>query len=199
MKTRVFQDVNDPVLVEMILDGAVGILPTDTVYGLVAKANLKSAVDRLYQIKPRHLQPGTIIGASIDTFRDLGFHEDVLGRCLSYWPDSISVVLNATHVETYLKKRRDALPVRIPKAQKLTKLLQQTGALMTTSANAPGAPTATNIHTAMKYFGDEVDFYVDVGELGERPPSTIIGFDDNGSVVVYREGAVKLDDATPAS
>ena len=41
----------------------------------------------------------------------------------------------------------------------------------------------------------KVDFYVDAGDLGERPPSTIIGFDDDGAVKVYRQGAVDISNA----
>lgn len=189
---KTFTCVTDPELAEMILDGAVGVIPTDTVYGLVGKASRKSAIDRLYRIKPRHLQPGTTIGASIEDFRELGFPEAELKKSQQYWPNPISVVLDATHVEVYLKKRRDTLPVRIPNDWSLTKLLKVTGALMTTSANAPGQPTATNIQAAMSYFGDGVDFYVDAGDLGSRPPSTIIGFDENAEIIVYRQGAVKI-------
>lgn len=192
MKAKIFTSINDPQLADMILDGAVGVLPTDTVYGLVAKASRKSAVDKLYRTKPRHLQPGTIIGAVIEDFRELGFASADLKKCLKYWPNPISVVLSATNIDSYLKKRRDDLPVRIPNIPELITLLQKTGALMTTSANAPGQPTATTIQAAMDYFGDSVDFYVDAGNLGDRPPSTIIGFDDSGNVVVYRQGAVKL-------
>jgi L-threonylcarbamoyladenylate synthase len=33
--------------------GAVGVIPTDTVYGLVARANDKAAVERLYELKKK--------------------------------------------------------------------------------------------------------------------------------------------------
>lgn len=192
MKPRIFTTVSDPALAQMILDGAVGVIPTDTVYGLVAKASRKSAIDRLYRIKPRHLQPGTTIGADIEDFRELGFPEAELKKSQQYWPNPISVVLNATKVDSYLKAERESLPVRIPADDKLVRLLQVTGALMTTSANAPGQPTATTIQSAVSYFGDGVDFYVDAGDLGNRPPSTIIGFDESGDVITFREGAVKI-------
>ncbi len=46
--------------------GAVGILPTDTVYGLVARATDKEAVSRLYSLKGRDKKPGTIIAGNIE-------------------------------------------------------------------------------------------------------------------------------------
>ena len=63
---------------------------------------------------------------------------------------------------------------------------------MTTSANHPKEPTATNIRQAIAYFGNSVDFYVDIGDLGERPPSTIIGFDGDGNVIIHRQGVVPV-------
>ena len=63
---------------------------------------------------------------------------------------------------------------------------------MTSSANKPGEPTATDISGAMAYFGDSVDFYVDAGDLGIRPPSTIIEFDKTGNIIIHRQGAVNI-------
>lgn len=191
MSAPVFTSVNDPALITMIQSGAVGVLPTDTVYGLVASARNQAAIQKLYGVKKRELQPGTTIAASSDDLALLGFPEEDLARAAKYWPNSISVVMDATNIPLYLKMTRAALPARIPNVQTLLDMLRQTGPLMTTSANAPGQPTATTIDAAIDYFGDQVDFYVDIGDLGERDPSTIIGFEGT-SIHVYRDGAVKL-------
>jgi L-threonylcarbamoyladenylate synthase len=189
-----FSRVDDPELVSLIRQGAVGIIPTDTVYGLVAQASNDQAVRKLYATKSRELPPGTMIGATIESFADLGFDHAQLTQVARYWPAGLSVVLDATNIPAYLKQNREALPVRIPNAANLTSLLSQTGPLMTTSANAPKQPTSTSIQMAVDYFGDEVDFYVDGGDLSGRPPSTIIGFDSSGGIIVYRQGAVNIED-----
>ena len=64
---------------------------------------------------------------------------------------------------------------------------------MTTSANPPSAPSATNIEQAKSYFGESVDFYVDSGDLSGREPSTIIGFDETGEIQIFREGAINSE------
>lgn len=189
---KVFKSVTSPRLIKMINAGAIGVIPSDTVYGLVAKAGKAKAVERMYGVKERPNQPGTIIGASIGQFEALGFPYLPLAAANKYWPASLSVVVDATDVQSYLKVERDSLPLRIPGSPQLLKLLERTGPLMTTSANHPKEPTATNIRQAMAYFGDSVDFYVDIGDLGERPPSTIIGFNSSGKVIMYRQGAVEL-------
>ena len=192
MTAKHYTNLNDPELIQLINKGAIGVIPTDTVYGLVAQAANKIAVEKLYQTKRRELPPGTIIGSGIDSFVTLGFDRTHLNRAAQYWPASLSVVLDASFVPNYLKQARDTLPVRIPANTPLAALLSQTGPLMTTSANAPKQPTSSSIKMAVDYFGNEVDFYVDGGDLSDRPPSTIIGFDSTGRVVVYRQGAVQI-------
>ncbi len=187
-----FTSLSDPELLARLEQGAVGVIPTDTVYGLVAKASSQTAVERLYATKPRELAPGTMIGPSVESFIELGFASRQLETVAHYWPAALSVVLDAANVAPYLKQRRDAIPVRIPDKPELQALLQRTGPLMTTSANAPGEPTSTTIGMAEEYFGDAVDFYVDGGDLSGHPPSTIIGIKPDHSIIVYREGAVQL-------
>ena len=189
---KVFTSLGSPKLAKMLNAGAIGVIPSDTVYGIVAKASKQRAIERLYQTKKRINQPGTTIGASISQFQALGFPYSPLAHANHYWPASLSVVIDATEVANYLKKDRNSLPVRIPDSPQLLDLLSRTGPLMTTSANPPGESTATNIRQAMEYFGDSVDFYVDIGDLGQRPPSTIVSFDEHGKAIVHRDGAVKI-------
>lgn len=190
--TQHFADITDPELAQLIKNGAVGVIPTDTVYGLVAQASNPDAIAAHYSVKNRELAPGTMIGPSVQSFAVLGFPQTQLDKVAHYWPAPLSVVLDATNVSEYLKHKRPALPVRIPANASLLRLLEQTGPLMTTSANHPGEPTSTTVQEAVDYFGDTIDFYVDGGDLGVRPPSTIVGFDENNNIVVYREGAFPL-------
>ena len=101
-------------------------------------------------------------------------------------------MLDARGVDAKIDQKRTELPVRIPESVELTQLLVHTGPLMTTSANAPNQPTSTSVQMAFDYFGDDIDFYVDGGDLFGRPPSTIIGFDADGNLVVFRHGAYSI-------
>ena len=188
--SQIFTDLLDEKLVLTLRAGGVGVLPTDTVYGLVACANSENAIRKMYSLKRRELPPGTLISASVDDLENLGFRHDDLRRIEQYWPNSLSVVLNATNVANYLKQQRKSLAVRIPANETLCELLHRTGPLMTTSANAPKQPTSTSVAQAKDYFGNLVDFYVDAGDIGERPPSTIVGFNKENKLILLREGAV---------
>jgi tRNA A37 threonylcarbamoyladenosine synthetase subunit TsaC/SUA5/YrdC len=47
------------------------------------------------------------------------------------------------------------------------------------------------LEQAKDYFGTDVDFYVDGGDLSDRQPSTIIKIVDD-AIKIIREGAVKI-------
>ena len=193
MTAKHFSSLDDPELTRMLMQGAVGILPTDTVYGLVAPALHRESVERLYSLKQRKRQPGTTIAASVEQLHEAGFSLEELARAAHYWPNAISVEMTTFSIPDYLKKGQTHMAARIPKDAAIIQLLEQVGPLMTSSANTPKAPTSRTIGEAVNYFGDEVDFYVDAGDLGERPPSTIIGFGEKGETIVYRHGAVDIE------
>jgi L-threonylcarbamoyladenylate synthase len=178
---------------KQLLDpGTVGIIPTDTVYGLAARAADQDAAERLYEIKGRSDKPGTLIAADIEQLEELGLKHRYLKAVEQFWPGAVSVVIPAANPELkYLHRGKMSLAVRIPDNKNLQKLLAQTGPLLTSSANPPGEPTADTVQQARQYFGDQVDFYLDGGDLSGRPPSTVIRIIDD-AIEVLRQGAVKL-------
>ncbi len=170
------------------------MIPTDTIYGLVCLASNQSAVKKLYGLKNRAGKPGTLIAANIDQLVELGFKKRYLTAVEQYWPGPISVETPNTDRSTeYLRQKSPTIAVRIPDHKKLVDLLAKVGVLLTSSANHAGKEPATTIEEAGLYFGGEVDFYVDGGNLAKRQPSTLIRVIDD-EVEVLREGAVKIKD-----
>ncbi len=174
--------------------GAIGVIPTDTVYGVVARASDQEAVARLYRLKKRENKPGTIIAASIEQVEDLGLKRRYLTSVQQYWPGPVSVIIPcADPALSYLHQGAMGLAVRLPSDKNIRKLLEKTGPLLTTSANHSGQPTASTIEQAKEAFGDEVDFYADGGDLSNNKPSTIIRVVDD-AIEVIRQGAVTIDE-----
>jgi L-threonylcarbamoyladenylate synthase len=172
--------------------GAVGIIPTDTVYGIVARASDEAAVNRLYNIKNRSHKPGTIIAADREQLEKLGLKHRYLKAVEQFWPGAVSVVIPVSDPRLdYLYQGKLSLAVRIPELPELHSLLSQTGPLLTSSANLPDEPTAVTIEQARAYFGDQVDFYEDGGDLSARQASTLIRVVDD-AVEVLRQGSVKI-------
>lgn len=192
----IFDTLDDPQLIKMLKDGAVGVLPTDTVYGLVCLAKDKEAVSRLYKLKNRDKKPGTIVADNVDQLVDLGIKRAYLKAVEQFWPGAVSVVVPFSDTEgSYLRLGKPDIAVRLPKNKDLQMLLSKTGALLTTSANATGEEPAKSVQEAEVYFGADVDFYVDGGKLKDQKPSTIIKMIDD-AIEVVREGAVNIDEKT---
>lgn len=173
----------------LMAPGGVGVLPCDTVYGLVARAQDEEAVKRLYKIKERESKPAPIIAASIDQIVALGIKRRYLKPVEQYWPGPVSVII--PHSISYLNQGLGSQPFRIPDNKQLRGLLEKTGPLVASSANLPSQPVSNTVDEAKAYFKDNVDFYIDGGDLSSNLPSTIIRIVDD-AIEVIREGAVKI-------
>lgn len=175
-------------VVQRLLSGQVGVMPTDTVYGLVARASDHMAVARLYALKDRNAKPGTLIASSTDQLHELGISKAEVDKVSHLWPNPLSAVL-AIIGNGYLHQNVGTLAVRVVSDQNIRRLLDQTGALITTSANQPGEAPATTITEAIAYFGNTIDFYLDGGTINVTLPSTIVKPTDDG-LVILRQGSI---------
>jgi L-threonylcarbamoyladenylate synthase len=178
-------------------EGGVGILPTDTLYGVVGSATRIATVRRIYRIRRRNPKKPMIILISdikdLEKFNikaPLNFKK-VLNRV---WPGRVSVILpvepRGQKKLYYLHRGMNTLAFRMPRPKWLRDLLRETGPLVAPSANFEGEVPALTIRAARHYFGDNVDFYIDAGKLDSQP-STLITI-KRGKLVVLRQGAVKL-------
>jgi L-threonylcarbamoyladenylate synthase len=190
---QIFTSLNDTNLVSLLKEGAVGVLPTDTVYGLVCLAADEQAVVKLYALKHREHKPGTIIAGKLQQLIDLGIKARYLKAVEQYWPNALSVVIPCGEELHYLHLGKHSLAVRVPSDKTIQKLLLQTGPLLTSSANLPGEPIATTVAEAQQYFGKQADFYVDGGSITDHVPSTVIRVVDD-AIEILRPGAVNIDE-----
>ena len=181
-------------IVEILKNGGVGVLPTDTLYGLVGSALSKKAVARIYKLRRRNPKKPTII--LISSLKDLNFFnikpnsqlKKILNR---FWPGKISIILNCPSKKfLYLHRGAKTLAFRLPNKRDLVNLIKKVGPLVAPSANLEGKPPAKTISQAKKYFGDKVDFYIDAGKLNGLP-STLIQIKNN-KILIKRKGAVKI-------
>lgn len=177
----------------LLQQDAVGVLPTDTVYGLVCSARSQKAVTRMYELKHREKKPGTIVAANIQQLVELGVKKRYLNGAQQFWPGPISIETPMEPELSYLHQGTYRMALRIPSDQKFVEILEKVGPLLTSSANQPGEPTSETIAQAVEYFGDTIDFYLDGGDLSGRPPSTIIRIVDD-AIEVVRQGAVTIDE-----
>lgn len=193
----ILQTNQEAELIRLLSAGAIGIMPTDTVYGLVGSATNRQAVASLYAAKHRQGKPGTVIAASVAQLEELGLKASYLQKVAHLWPNALSIVLPAHAELSYLDQGKHSLAVRIPASAPIRALLEKTGPLLTTSANMPTQPPAQDLGQAIDYFGDTIDFYLDGGSLELAMPSTIIRLHESGRIETLREGAYAMPQLPP--
>jgi len=89
-----------------------------------------------------------------------------------------------------LHRGTGTLAFRMPKLKWLRELLEKTGPLVAPSANFEGEQPAKTIREAEKYFGKNIDFYVDVGRRDSKP-STLLRIEKEKTVIL-RAGGVNI-------
>ena len=165
-------------------------MPTDTLYGIVGKALDPSIVERIYSARKRNpTKPCIILIGDIKDLKNFSIslssaQEKFLKE---HWPAPISVILDCKNPSLeYLHRGTETLAFRMPSPESLRLLLLQTGPLIAPSANTEGLSPAKNIEEAKKYFGEQVDFYLDGGNIIGKA-SKVLRLLENGEAEIIRE------------
>ncbi|MEK9180157.1 MAG: L-threonylcarbamoyladenylate synthase [Patescibacteria group bacterium] len=159
--------------------GGVGVIPTDTIYGVVGSALNKKAVERIYRLRRRNpKKPMIILIGSLAQLKLFGIIPSVrtLQHLQRLWPGKISIILPLDPKRytlnaklRYLHRGTNTLAFRFPKPYWLKRLVAKVGPLVAPSANPEGKKPAITIKEAKKYFNNRVDFYINGGVLRSKP------------------------------
>lgn len=189
-----FASLQDPALISCLNDGGVVVIPTDTMYGIVARANDQKAVERVYRVRGRAPEKPCIMLVAgswqiADTALWTQKHKELAD---AYWPGPLSLVAPTAKTPEYLHRGTHTMAYRVPAHGDLARLLSQTGPIIAPSANPEGRPPAKTLLEAQAYFGDEVDGYVNAGTLPGDAPSTVAGV-KNGEIHLFRQGVLHIN------
>ena len=173
--------------VRRLRGGAVIAIPTDTVYGVVARAADPNAVQRLYEVKHRPTgqqmiwlvkdasQVGPVARISAEA-------ADLMRR---FWPGPLTLVLPASD-----PSGPPTIAFRAPDHPVALALLSQLDEpVASSSANRAGEPPPTDANQVEARLGDSIDAILDGGPCRVGQPSTIL--DLSGTTRrILREGAI---------
>ncbi len=188
--------------VEAVRGGELAILPTDTVYGLVADATDEEAVQRLYRAKGRgDQQPVALVASGLDLLfeclPELRGRAAAIALALLPGPYTLIVPNPAGRFRWLTGTNAESIGVRVPE---LTgsgwQVLNRVGVLAATSANLPGEPDPRTLADVPEELRDAAAALVDSGEL-PGAPSTVLDL-TGAEPVIVREGAVTAADALRA-
>ncbi|HUC20000.1 MAG TPA: L-threonylcarbamoyladenylate synthase [Candidatus Polarisedimenticolaceae bacterium] len=175
--------------ISLITEGGLVVMPTDTIYGVVASAFRPEAVKRLYILKRRaSVKPVIILIADLSQLEQFSVTVDPVARQVldQVWPGPTSVILPCSDQKlAYLHRGGFSLAFRLPDKPALRAVLERTGPLVAPSANPEGASPATTVDEARAYFGNEVEAYVDGGTVSAFA-SRLLRVHPDGSYDVLR-------------
>ena len=169
--------------------GAVVLVPTETVYGLVCRADDESARRRIYELKDRdYSKPLALFAADWRSLAPLAVLDGLPSRLAGrYCPGAITVIAPG--------RAGGTVGFRVPDHPFIAKLLAMLDfPLASTSANLSGRPNARSVAAALAELDGEPDLAIDGGEItGEALASTVV--DATGETPrIVRQGALRIEE-----
>lgn len=174
MKNTKFQEDK---IISILQDGGIGVIPTDTIYGIVGQALKQKTVEKIYQIRKRNFSKPMIV--LINSLNDLELFnirqtENMKTKLNEFWPGKISIVMPCLDEKlTYLSRGTNSVAFRMPDFVWLRNVISKVGPLVAPSTNMEGMSPATTIKESEKYFGNVIDLYVDGGKLESKSSKLI--------------------------
>lgn len=195
---------------QIINEGGVIVVPTDTVYGVACDPFNEAAVAKIYELKRRpRTKALQILMSGVEDLEKLGLYLpsplDILGKKFlpgGYSPiarakkDSVASKLATLCKTNETDEKTQAIEstqgVRVPDCPELMQILRVTGPLAASSANRSGNESADSVEEAFAAFGNEIPLYLNAGPTRSHVASTVVGADSNDKdgIVILREGVI---------
>lgn len=171
---------------EFLKNGHIGVIATDTIYGIVGQALNQQTVERIYKVKKRTpTKPFIILISDLSDLELFGItiSEKIESAASRYWPGPVSIIVDCPNPQfEYLHRETKTLAFRMPAKEELRDILKFTGPLVAPSANPEGLTPAGTIDEAQSYFGNQIDFYTE-GIVNSKPSKIIKITGDSEEVI----------------
>ncbi len=189
----------DIIQAKNLLDqGELVAIPTETVYGLAGNARNESAVTRIFEVKKRPFFDPLII--HIGAISQLSEIVDVLpswaeALAHKFWPGPLTLVLpKSPAIPDLISAGLPTVAVRMPNHNLTLNLLSTLSyPLAAPSANPFGYISPTTAEHVQAQLGDDIAYILDGGPCMVGIESTIVGY-DGGNAVIYRKGGIPLEE-----
>lgn len=173
-------------------------VPTETVYGLAARADSADAVAAIYAAKGRpSFNPLIVHVASLDQAQTLAeFSPEALRLAADYWPGPLTLVLplrDGAGLAPAVSAGLPTVALRMPAHPVMRDVLQATGVpLAAPSANRSGFISPTTAGHVLASLDGRIAAVLDGGACEEGLESTIVAVREDGQLAVLRPGPLDL-------
>ena len=187
-------DAGRAVAIDVLENGGVVALPTDTVYGIAVKLTTEGGIERLFHVKRRPPEKGiALLLESAEQAAAIGVpNSDSRRLAETFWPGPLTLVLARRPDVELPEVLTGGLPtvgVRVPDHACPRALAAALGPLPTTSANVSAGPESLDVDMVVAQLGNRVDLILDGGRTPGGGASTVVDCTTSPPVVL-REGVL---------
>ncbi len=181
----------DNKLLEVLNNGDLAVLPTDTVYGIHADATNIESIKKIDEAKHSN-KPHLILVSNIKMLEEYTSEIDELQRKLidKYWPNTLTILFKKNDkISDELTKGSEYVGIRMPNNNFLLDLINKFGKpLISTSANITNEEVITDVSLLNEELENKMSYIYDIGTLVSES-STLIKVENN-KIIFLREGSL---------
>jgi L-threonylcarbamoyladenylate synthase len=184
---------------QFLVNGELIAIPTETVYGLAANALNDEAVIKIFEVKNRpSFNPLIVHCASWQAARQYVQHVPEKAYLLAgkFTPGPLTFLLTKKdNIPDLVTAGSEKVAIRIPNHPLALALLQSLDfPLAAPSANPFGYISPTSAVHVLESLNGKIPYILDGGAAAVGLESTIIGFDENDNVLLYRSGGISIEE-----
>lgn len=180
---------------EILKEGGIVAVPTETVYGLAASALNGEAIKKVFDAKGRPQDNPLIVHISdIESLKGVATDIPDIAFTLAehFWPGPFTMVLKrADGIDSSVSAGLDTVAVRMPSDPVICEIIRKSMPLAAPSANLSGSPSPTSAQHVLFDLDGRIDAVVMAGECEVGVESTVLSL--VGAPRLLRPGAVTVE------
>ena len=180
---------------EILLNGELLAIPSETVYGLGADATSDSAISKIYKLKKRpHINPLILHVSSIHMVEKFAETNPLFYLLSDYfWPGPLTMILNQkknNNISELSTSNLSSVAVRLPDNKIFQNIIEKfNNPIAAPSANISGNISPTNPYHVYEDFGEEIKLIIDGGQSEKGVESTVVDIRSN-DIIILRHGPI---------
>ena len=191
-----FLNFHDQRCIDILNQGEVLIFPTETVYGMGARFDLKKGFDRLVEIKKRPPEkPFTLMISDLEQISSFAYLDENIKRVINtFLPGEMTLILKSKDTYPWVTLKQNTIGIRMSSSKKVIDLINRVGVpLLVTSVNRSFKPPLNSIEEIVEEFKDENLYIVKDEAYLSKKPSTIVSLIDD-EIKLIRKGNIDYQD-----
>ena len=200
METKLLKATNKSIdlACELLKQGEVVAVPTETVYGLAGDSTNPVAIKKIFEAKGRPGDNPLIVHiGNIDMLDGIvsEFNEDAQKLAAAFWPGPLTIIMpKGNKVCNETSAGLDSVGVRMPSNEIAREIINKSGVSFSApSANISGKPSPTTAYDVFADMNGKIPLIIDGGECDAGVESTVISVLE-ATPVILRPGIITKED-----